>query len=48
MKNIGLALLGVWLIAQGLGALLDLSFRGMHTVMAALALAAGILILIRR
>ena len=48
MKNIGMALLGVWLIAQGLIALLDLSFRGMHVLMAVLALVAGILILIRR
>ena len=48
MKNLGLILLGVWLIATGLIAIIDLNFRGMHMIMAVLALVAGILILIRR
>ena len=48
MKNLGLIVLGVWLIASGLIALIDLNFRGMQTIMAVLALVAGILIVIRR
>lgn len=48
MKNVGLLLLGVWLVAQGLISLIGLSFHGMHTLMAVLALVAGILIIIRR
>ena len=47
MKNAGFVLLGAWLIASGLIALIDLNFRGMHTIMAVLALVSGILILIR-
>jgi len=40
--------LGIWLIATGLIALLDIHFRGMNILMAALALVAGVLAIVRR
>jgi hypothetical protein len=47
-KNLGMSLLGVWLIVDGLIGLLGLSFQGLGMLMAILALAAGILILMGR
>ena len=47
-KNLGMLLLGIWLIASGLIPLLNLSFSGLGTVMAVLAIAAGALIVIGR
>ena len=47
-KNLGMFLLGVWLIVNGLIGLLGLSFQGLGMLMAILALAAGILILMGR
>ena len=47
-KNLGMSLLGVWLIVNGLIGLLGLSFQGLGMLMAILALAAGILILMGR
>jgi hypothetical protein len=47
-KNLGMLLLGIWLIATGLTRLLDLSFSGLGPLMAILAIAAGALILVRR
>lgn len=47
-KNLGMLLLGIWLILQGLIALFSLSFSGLGIVMGLLALLAGILILIGR
>jgi hypothetical protein len=47
-KNIGMLLLAVWLILTGLLPLLNVGFSGMGTVMAVLAIAAGILIVIGR
>jgi len=47
-KNLGMLLLGIWLIASGLIPLLNLSFSGLGTAMAVLAIAAGALILIGR
>ncbi|HEY4665928.1 MAG TPA: hypothetical protein VIH26_01365 [Anaerolineales bacterium] len=47
-KNLGMLLLGVWLILTGLLPLLDLSFSGLGTLMAVLAIAAGVVILFRR
>jgi hypothetical protein len=47
-RNLGMALLGVWLILTGLIPLLNLSFSGLSMVMAILAIAAGGLILIGR
>jgi hypothetical protein len=45
-RNLGMLLLGVWLIANGLIPLLNLSFSGLGTLMAALAVAAGALIVV--
>jgi hypothetical protein len=47
-KNLGMLLLGIWLIITGLVPLLDLSFSGLGTLMAILATAAGALILVGR
>lgn len=47
-RNIGMLLLAVWLILTGLVPLLNLSFSGLGTVMAVLAIAAGVLIIIGR
>ena len=47
-KNLGMLLLGIWLIISGLVPLLNLSFNGLGTLMAVLALAAGALILAGR
>ena len=47
-KNIGMLLLGIWLIATGLISLLNLSFSGLGTIMAILAIAAGALIIVGR
>ena len=47
-KSIGMLLLGFWLILTGLIPLLSLSFSGLGTLMAILAIAAGVLILIGR
>jgi hypothetical protein len=47
-KNLGMLLLGIWLIVQGLEALVGLSFRGLGTLEAILALGAGILIILGR
>jgi hypothetical protein len=47
-KNLGLLLLGIWLILTGLIPLLNLSFSGLGTLMAILAIAAGVFILLGR
>lgn len=47
-RNLGMVLLAVWLILGGLVPLLHLSFSGLGTLMAILAIAAGVLILIGR
>ena len=44
-RNLGMSLLGVWLILTGLIPLLNISVAGLGTVMAVLAVAAGALIL---
>lgn len=41
-------ILGIWLVVMGLIPLLDIRFRESHTVLGVLALAAGVLVLIRR
>jgi len=43
-KTLGMLLLGIWLVVTGLVPLLDLSFSGLGTLMAILAIAAGVLI----
>jgi hypothetical protein len=45
-NNLGLILLGIWLILTGLIPLLGLFFTGLSTIMAILAIAAGIFILL--
>lgn len=45
-KNLGMLLLAIWLIVSGLVPLLDLSFSGLGTLMAIVAIAAGALILV--
>ncbi len=47
-KNLGMLLLAVWLIATGLIPLIRLSFSGLETIMAILAVAAGVLIVLGR
>ena len=47
-KNLGMLLLGIWLIVTGLVPLLNLSFSGLDTLMAVLAIAAGALTLVGR
>jgi len=44
-KNLGMLLLGVWLILTGVIPLINLSFSGLGTMMAVLAIAAGALII---
>jgi hypothetical protein len=46
LNNLGVLLLGIWLVASGLVAILSLSFTGSTTILGLLALAAGVLILI--
>lgn len=48
MKNIGTVLAGTWFVLTGLIQLFGLSFRGIHVAMGALALVAGILLIVRR
>ena len=48
VKNLGMLLLAIWLIVSGLMPLLSLSFSGAGTVMAILAIAAGVLLLVGR
>jgi len=47
-RNLGMLLLGIWLIATGLIPLLNISFSGLGTVMAVVAIAAGALIIVGR
>ena len=47
-RNLGFMLLGIWLIATGLIPLLSVSFSGLGTIMAVVAVAAGALIIMGR
>ena len=47
-RQLGLLLLGIWLVGHGLIQLVHLSFAGLGTVMAVLAIAAGALLLLGR
>ena len=47
-KNIGMLLLSLWLVLTGIIPLVSLSFSGLSTVMAVLAILAGLLILMGR
>ena len=48
IKNLGMILLAVWLIANGLLLLLDIQFPYSSILLALLGLAAGIMILLKR
>ena len=47
-RNLGMMLLGIWLILTGIIPLLSLSFSGLGTMMALLAIVAGALIVAGR
>jgi hypothetical protein len=47
-RNLGMLLLAAWLVLTGLVPLLSLSFSGLGTLMAILAIAAGVLIVVGR
>jgi hypothetical protein len=47
-RNIGMLLLAAWLMLTGLIPLLNLSFSGLGTLMAILAIGAGVLIVVGR
>jgi hypothetical protein len=47
-RNIGMLLLAIWLILSGLVPLFGISFSGLGTLMAILAIAAGVLIAVGR
>jgi hypothetical protein len=46
--SVGLSLLGVWLVLNGLAGVIGLSFQGFGLLQGVLALVAGILILLGR
>ncbi|HEX7043616.1 MAG TPA: hypothetical protein VF203_03280 [Burkholderiales bacterium] len=48
MRNLGTLLLAVWLIATGLRSAVSLSFAYDTLVLGALAIAAGVLLIVRR
>ena len=43
-KNVGMLLLSIWLILNGLIQILNLSFSGIYILMAILAIAAGVML----
>lgn len=47
-RNIGMLLLGIWLLVVGLQQLVHLSFSGLDTIMAVVALVAGAFIILGR
>jgi len=47
-RNLGMVLLAVWLILTGVIPLINLSFAGLGTVMAGLAIASGVFLIIGR
>jgi hypothetical protein len=47
-RNLGILLLAAWLILTGLMPLLNFSFSGLSTVMAILAIAAGVFLVVGR
>ncbi|MGB8959981.1 MAG: hypothetical protein WCC00_13310 [Candidatus Aminicenantales bacterium] len=47
-KNLGMILLGIWLIMTGLIPLLHFSFEGLPLIMAVLAIVTGLLFLFDR
>jgi cellulose synthase/poly-beta-1,6-N-acetylglucosamine synthase-like glycosyltransferase len=47
-RNIGMLLLSIWLIAEGLSSIVNFRFTAEATILALLALASGILLLLKR
>ena len=47
-RNLGMLLLGIWLILTGLLPFLDVTMSGIATLLSVLAIAAGVLILVGR
>ena len=47
-RNIGMLLLGIWLVVMGLRNLVNLSFSGLDTIMAIVAIVAGAFIILGR
>jgi hypothetical protein len=47
-RRLGILLLSIWLILMGLTELIKLNITGLGTIMAILALAAGVLLLLER
>jgi hypothetical protein len=47
-KNLGMLLLGIWLVLTGLLPVLKLNFSGFPMIIKVLAIAAGVLILLGR
>ena len=47
-KNLGMVLLGIWLIMTGLIPLLHFNFQGLPLIMSILAIAGGALLLLGR
>ena len=47
-KNLGMILLGIWLIMTGLIPLLRFNIQGLSSIMAIFAIATGVLILLGR
>lgn len=47
-KSLGMLLLGIWLIVTGLLQVVSIPVTGIGTILAALAIAAGVLILLGR
>jgi hypothetical protein len=48
MKDVGLLLLGIWLVATGLKSVAHLSFQYDAIVLGVLAMVAGVLVLVKR
>lgn len=48
MRNIGMIVLAVWLIATGLRGVVNLNFQNDNLVFGILAIIAGVLIIMRR
>ena len=47
-RNMGMLLLAIWLVLTGLIPLLNLGFSGLGTIMAILAIAAGVMLAVGR
>ncbi len=48
MKNIGLTLLGIWLIAMGLKGVVNFAFQYDSLIFGIIAIVAGVLIVMKR